>query len=78
MIGCLVAAWLLLPVSQGPPAIPDSALDVQTIERDVLTRPAESVTAAVPMSVVGPVKSVLNVAVTPPALLRIAPPKLLP
>ena len=46
MIGCLVAAWLLLPVSQGPPAIPDSALDVQTIERDVLTRPAESVTAA--------------------------------
>jgi hypothetical protein len=46
----VLAAWLLLsprvPQAQSPPPIAQSTPDVQTIDREVLTRPAESVTAA--------------------------------
>jgi hypothetical protein len=45
-----LAAWLLLSIqaapAQTPPPIAQSTPDVQTIDREVLTRPAESVTAA--------------------------------
>jgi hypothetical protein len=48
MMGHLLAAWLLASAvaPQEPPPIAKSAPDVQTIERDVLTRAAETVTAA--------------------------------
>ena len=50
MVHLVLAAGLLLSAgtarSQMPPAIAQSTPDVQTIDREVLIRPAESVTAA--------------------------------
>ena len=50
MIGPILSAWLLLTDQAAqtppPPPIAQSTPDVQTIDREVLTRPAESVTAA--------------------------------
>ena len=48
MTGHLLAAWLLAsaPAPQEPSRIAQSAPDVQTIDRDVLTRPVETVSAA--------------------------------
>jgi hypothetical protein len=50
MIGPILTAWLLLtaqaPQTPAPPPIAQSTPDVQTIDREVLTRAVDSVTAA--------------------------------
>jgi hypothetical protein len=50
MIGPVVTAWLLLTAraaqAPAPPPIAQSTPDVQTIDREVLTRPVDSVAAA--------------------------------
>lgn len=47
MIECVFAVWLAFPLGpQAAAPVDQGAPDVQTITRDVLTRPADSVTAA--------------------------------